>query len=65
MQAELAINSPRITYSDRQNSLLREENNSMKQKLDAFSSELMLKEGKYTHTLSPVNLCLKNLWLFL
>lgn len=50
MQAELAINSPRITYSDRQNSLLREENNSMKQKLDAFSSELMLKEGKYTHT---------------
>nr|XP_023896601.1 basic leucine zipper 34-like [Quercus suber]POF21033.1 basic leucine zipper 34 [Quercus suber] len=47
LQAELAINSPRITYSDRQNSLLREENNSMKQKLDAFSSELMLKEAEY------------------
>jgi hypothetical protein len=41
----VAINSPRIEYSSRQNLLLRAENNSMKQKLSAFSSEIMFKEG--------------------
>lgn len=38
---------PRIKYTDRQNTLLRAENNSMKQKLSNFSGELMFKEGIY------------------
>lgn len=44
-QAEVAIMSPRIKYADCQNSLLRAENGSMKQKLSAFSGELTFKEG--------------------
>ncbi|XP_059455725.1 basic leucine zipper 34-like [Corylus avellana] len=47
LQAEVAINSPRIEYSSCQNLLLRAENNSMKQKLSAFSSEIMFKEAHY------------------
>jgi hypothetical protein len=45
MQAKVAIHSPRIKYSHRQNLLLKAENNSIKQKLSAFSCELMYKEG--------------------
>jgi hypothetical protein len=45
MQVEVAINSPRIEYSSRQNLLMRAENNSMNQKFSAFSSEIMFKEG--------------------
>jgi hypothetical protein len=51
MQAKVAIHSPRIKYSHRQNLLLKAENNSIKQKLSAFSGELMFKEG----TLSQVS----------
>ncbi|KAF2290297.1 hypothetical protein P3X46_028093 [Hevea brasiliensis] len=47
LQAEVAITSPRIKYVDHQNSLLRIENGSMKQKLSAFSSDLMFKEAQY------------------
>ncbi|PON57578.1 hypothetical protein PanWU01x14_172980 [Parasponia andersonii] len=45
LQAEVKINSPRIEYSTRENSLLRAENFSMKQKLRAMSGELVFKEG--------------------
>ncbi|GAY37812.1 hypothetical protein WN944_028279 [Citrus x changshan-huyou] len=47
LQAEVAIMSPRIKYADCQNSLLRAENGSMKQKLSAFSGELTFKEAQY------------------
>ncbi|XP_040992018.1 basic leucine zipper 61-like [Juglans microcarpa x Juglans regia] len=47
LQAEVAINGPRIRYADRQNTLLRVENNSMKQKLSNFSTELMFKEAEF------------------
>lgn len=47
-QAEVAITSPRIKYADCQNSLLRAENGSMKQKLSAFSGELTFKEGLFS-----------------
>ncbi|KAG2673052.1 hypothetical protein I3760_13G071100 [Carya illinoinensis] len=47
LQAEVAINGPRIKYTDRQNTLLRVENNSMKQKLSNFSTELMFKEAEF------------------
>ncbi|XP_062158029.1 basic leucine zipper 34-like [Alnus glutinosa] len=44
LQDEVAINSLRIEYSSRQNLLMRAENNSINQKLTAFSSEIMFKE---------------------
>ncbi|KAF3454885.1 hypothetical protein FNV43_RR05333 [Rhamnella rubrinervis] len=47
LQAQVAIASPRIKYGDRQNSLLRAENSSMKQKLSAFSGELLFKQAQY------------------
>ncbi|KDP45768.1 hypothetical protein JCGZ_17375 [Jatropha curcas] len=47
LQAEVAIASPRMKYIDRQNSLLRAENSSMKQRISIFSSELMFKEAQY------------------
>ncbi|XP_060668109.1 basic leucine zipper 61-like [Ziziphus jujuba] len=47
LQAEVAIASPRIKYSDRQNALLRAENSSIKQRLSAFSGELLFKEAQY------------------
>jgi hypothetical protein len=52
MQAKVAIHSPRIKYSHRQNLLLKAENNSIKQKLSAFSGELMFKEGTLSLSLS-------------
>ena len=52
MQAKVAIHSPRIKYSHRQNLLLKAENNSIKQKLSAFSCELMYKEGTLSIALS-------------
>uniref|UniRef100_A0A2N9J2P5 BZIP domain-containing protein n=1 Tax=Fagus sylvatica TaxID=28930 RepID=A0A2N9J2P5_FAGSY len=47
LQAEVAITAPRITYCDRQNSLLREENSSMNQKLSGLTGEFMFKEAEY------------------
>ncbi|XVF05777.1 hypothetical protein REPUB_Repub05bG0201600 [Reevesia pubescens] len=47
LQTEVAITYPRIKYADTQNSLLRVENGSMKQKLYALSRELMLKQAEY------------------
>ncbi|KAJ4725533.1 putative Basic-leucine zipper transcription factor family protein [Melia azedarach] len=47
LQAEVAISSPRIKYVNRQNSLLRAENGSMKQKVSAFTGELTFKEAQY------------------
>ncbi|KAI5576730.1 hypothetical protein POPTR_009G074900v4 [Populus trichocarpa] len=47
LQAEVAIIGPRIEYSNRQNSLLRMENSSIKHKLSSCSSELMFKEAQY------------------
>ncbi|KAJ9168321.1 hypothetical protein P3X46_019863 [Hevea brasiliensis] len=47
LQAEVAIASPRIKYVDHQNSLLRIENGSMKQKLSTFFSDLMFKKAQY------------------
>jgi hypothetical protein len=55
MQAKVAIHSPRIKYSHRQNLLLKAENNSIKQKLSAFSGELMFKEGTLSLSL-PLSL---------
>ncbi|XP_015573027.1 basic leucine zipper 34-like [Ricinus communis] len=47
LQAEVSIISPRIKYVDRQNSLLRVENGSIKHRLSTFSSDLMIKEAQY------------------
>lgn len=44
-QAEVANAFPKIRYVDAQNSMLRAENGSMKEKLSTLSGELMLKEG--------------------
>ncbi|WCJ34772.1 Basic leucine zipper 2 [Euphorbia peplus] len=46
LQAEVAINFPRIKYVDHQNFLLRMENRALKQRLSAISSELMFKEAQ-------------------
>ncbi|GMI94295.1 hypothetical protein HRI_003098800 [Hibiscus trionum] len=47
LQAQVAITYPKIKYVDTQNSLLRAENCSMKEKLSALSAELMMKEAEY------------------
>ncbi|XWS53362.1 hypothetical protein CRYUN_Cryun11dG0150900 [Craigia yunnanensis] len=62
LQAQVAISFPRIKYADTQNSLLREENGSMKQKLSVLSRELMLKEAEY-HELKKERDALKQMSL--
>ncbi|KAG6570646.1 Basic leucine zipper 61, partial [Cucurbita argyrosperma subsp. sororia] len=47
LQAEVTITSPRIKFMDRQNSLLRAENYSIKEKLTAYTGELLFKEAQY------------------
>uniref|UniRef100_A0A9I9E1A9 Ubiquitin-like domain-containing protein n=1 Tax=Cucumis melo TaxID=3656 RepID=A0A9I9E1A9_CUCME len=47
LQAEVTITSPRIKFMDRQNSLLRAENYSIKEKLSAYTGELLFKEAQY------------------
>ncbi|KAG7035354.1 Basic leucine zipper 34, partial [Cucurbita argyrosperma subsp. argyrosperma] len=45
LQAEVTITSPRIKFMDRQNSLLRAENYSIKEKLSSYAGELLFKEA--------------------
>ncbi|KAG8486970.1 hypothetical protein CXB51_020421 [Gossypium anomalum] len=47
LEEEVANAFPKIRYVDAQNSLLRAENGSMKEKLSTLSGELMLKEAEY------------------
>ncbi|GLU02566.1 hypothetical protein SLE2022_198120 [Rubroshorea leprosula] len=47
LQAEVMICFPRINYVDRQNLLLRTENGMMRQKLSAYTGELLFKEAQY------------------
>ncbi|CAK9314582.1 unnamed protein product [Citrullus colocynthis] len=47
LQAEVTITTPRIKFMDRQNSLLRAENYSIKEKLSAYTGELLFKEAQY------------------
>ncbi|XP_022148328.1 uncharacterized protein LOC111017008 [Momordica charantia] len=47
LQAEVTITSPRIKFMDRQNSLLRAENYSIKEKLSTYTGELLFKEAQY------------------
>ncbi|KAG6605403.1 Basic leucine zipper 61, partial [Cucurbita argyrosperma subsp. sororia] len=47
LQAEVTITSPRIKFMDRQNSLLRAENYSIKEKLSSYAGELLFKEAQY------------------
>ncbi|EEF46023.1 hypothetical protein RCOM_1401660 [Ricinus communis] len=55
LQAEVSIISPRIKYVDRQNSLLRVENGSIKHRLSTFSSDLMIKEAEIEENKAEVN----------
>lgn len=45
VQAEIAVASPRIRFTQRKNMLLRAENDSIRQKIATVSGKLMLKEG--------------------
>ncbi|TYI16183.1 hypothetical protein ES332_A08G237200v1 [Gossypium tomentosum] len=47
LEEELANAFPKIRYVDAQNTLLRADNGSMKEKLSTLSGELMLKEAEY------------------
>ncbi|KAL4318181.1 hypothetical protein GQ457_18G006680 [Hibiscus cannabinus] len=62
LQAQVAITYPKIKYVDTQNSLLRVENCSMKEKLSALSAQLMIKEAEY-HELKKEKEALKQLSL--
>ncbi|KAK8605105.1 hypothetical protein V6N13_082562 [Hibiscus sabdariffa] len=62
LQAQVAITYPKIKYVDTQNSLLRAENCSMKEKLSALSAHLIIKEAEY-HQLKKEKEALKQLSL--
>ncbi|GMI88898.1 hypothetical protein HRI_002559100 [Hibiscus trionum] len=47
LEAQLAITYPRVQYVDTQNSLLRAENCSLKEKLYSLSTKIMMKEAEY------------------
>ncbi|KAK9940837.1 hypothetical protein M0R45_017478 [Rubus argutus] len=55
LEAEIAVASPRIRFTQRKNMLLRAENDSIRQKIATVSGKLMLKEAEHEDLQSQVD----------